>query len=58
MLVANIKLPMSKKAEYLLRVKDILTSSGWGHLRVRQLYHDRDEVTVGAVLARPMQGAY
>jgi 23S rRNA (cytidine2498-2'-O)-methyltransferase len=58
MLVANIKLPMKKKAEYLLRIRDILSSSGWGHLRVRQLYHDRDEVTVGAVLATPMQGAY
>jgi 23S rRNA (cytidine2498-2'-O)-methyltransferase len=52
MLIANIKLPMRKKAEYLLRVRDILGSSGWGSLRARQLYHDRDEVTVGAVLTR------
>jgi len=49
MLIANIKLPMKKKAEYLIRVRDILTKSGWGSLRVRQLYHDREEVTVGAV---------
>jgi hypothetical protein len=35
-----------------LRVKDILTSSGWGHLRARQPDHDRDEVTVAAVLSR------
>ena len=48
-LIANIKLPMKKKAEYLLRVRDILESSGWTNLRVRQLYHDREEVTVAAV---------
>lgn len=49
MLIANIKLPMRKKAEYLSRVRDILTSSGWQNLRARQLYHDRDEVTVAGV---------
>lgn len=48
-LIANIKLPMKKKAEYLLRVRDILESSGWTNLRVRQLYHDREEVTVAGV---------
>jgi 23S rRNA (cytidine2498-2'-O)-methyltransferase len=52
MLIANIKLPMKKKAEMILRVKDILGSSGWGNLRVRQLYHDREEVTVAGVLQR------
>jgi 23S rRNA (cytidine2498-2'-O)-methyltransferase len=50
MLIANIKLPMRKKAEYLLRVRDILGSAGWGSLRARQLYHDREEVTVAGVL--------
>ncbi len=49
MLIANIKLPMRKKAEYLLRVKDILESSGWRSFRARQLYHDREEVTVACV---------
>jgi 23S rRNA (cytidine2498-2'-O)-methyltransferase len=49
LLVANIKLPMRKKAEYLFRVRDILEDGGWTSLRVRQLYHDRDEVTFGAV---------
>jgi 23S rRNA (cytidine2498-2'-O)-methyltransferase len=49
MLVANVKLPMRKKAEYLLRVRDILGSSGWQSLRARQLYHDREEVTLAAV---------
>jgi 23S rRNA (cytidine2498-2'-O)-methyltransferase len=51
-LVANIKLPMKKKAEVLLRVRDILEDGGWESLRVRQLYHDRDEVTIGAVRLR------
>ena len=49
MLVANLKLPMKKKAEMLFRVRDILSDGGWQHLRVRQLYHDRDEVTVAGV---------
>ena len=49
LLVANLKLPMRKKAEHLFRVRDILEDGGWSSLRVRQLYHDRDEVTIGAV---------
>ncbi|HEY7953903.1 MAG TPA: SAM-dependent methyltransferase, partial [Polyangia bacterium] len=49
LLVANIKLPMRKKAEHLFRVRDILEDAGWSNVRVRQLYHDRDEVTIGAV---------
>jgi 23S rRNA (cytidine2498-2'-O)-methyltransferase len=49
MLLANIKLPMKKKAEYLARVREILVDAGWKSLRARQLYHDRDEVTVAAV---------
>jgi 23S rRNA (cytidine2498-2'-O)-methyltransferase len=49
LLVANLKLPMKKKAEYLFRVRDILRDGGWTNLRVRQLYHDRDEVTIAAV---------
>ena len=49
MLVANIKLPMKKKAEHLLRVREILEDGGWTSVRVRQLYHDRDEVTVAGV---------
>ena len=48
MLVANIKLPMKKKAEYLLRVVEILESGGWKNIRTRQLYHDREEITLGA----------
>jgi 23S rRNA (cytidine2498-2'-O)-methyltransferase len=49
LLTANIKLPMRKKAEMLARVKEILSDGGWSNLRVRQLYHDREEVTVAAV---------
>jgi 23S rRNA (cytidine2498-2'-O)-methyltransferase len=48
-LVANIKLPMKKKAAMLVRVREILADGGWKNLRVRQLYHDREEVTVAAV---------
>jgi 23S rRNA (cytidine2498-2'-O)-methyltransferase len=49
LLIANIKLPMKKKAEYLVRVREILEEGGWQNLRARQLYHDRDEVTVAGV---------
>lgn len=47
-LVANIKLPMTDKLPTLLRVKRTLEDGGWKQLRMRQLYHDRDEITVTA----------
>lgn len=47
-LVANIKLPMKDKLPTLFRVRHTLEEAGWRQLRVRQLYHDRDEVTVTA----------
>lgn len=47
-LVANIKLPMKDKNPILLRVRRTLEEGGWKNLTVRQLYHDRDEVTVTA----------
>ncbi len=48
-LVANIKLPMNDKNPVLYRVRHVLEAHGnWRHLKVRQLYHDRDEVTVTA----------
>jgi 23S rRNA (cytidine2498-2'-O)-methyltransferase len=48
-LVANIKLPMKDKNPILLRVRHILIEEGgWQALTIRQLYHDRDEVTVTA----------
>ena len=45
-LVANIKLPMNDKNPVLWRVRHTLAEAGWKELRIRQLYHDRDEVTV------------
>jgi 23S rRNA (cytidine2498-2'-O)-methyltransferase len=47
-LLANIKLPMSRRVDMLARVKEILATGGWTGLRMRQLYHDRDEVTLSA----------
>ncbi|MBK8014181.1 MAG: hypothetical protein IPK13_22880 [Deltaproteobacteria bacterium] len=49
-LIANFKLPMKRKAEMLRRVLTILKRAGWQGLRARQLYYDRDEVTVFAWL--------
>ena len=49
MLVANIKLPMTKKAEILTRIRAILEHEGdYKHVKMKQLYHDRDEITVTA----------
>jgi 23S rRNA (cytidine2498-2'-O)-methyltransferase len=47
-LLANIKLPMKDKNPVLFRVRQTLESGGWKNLKMRQLYHDRDEVTVTA----------
>ncbi|PZR14533.1 MAG: 23S rRNA (cytidine(2498)-2'-O)-methyltransferase RlmM [Archangium gephyra] len=47
-LVANIKLPMKDKLPTLVRVRHTLVESGWKQVRMKQLYHDRDEVTVTA----------
>ncbi len=46
-LCANLKLPMKDKNPLIHRARAIL-GAGWDELRVRQLYHDRDEVTVTA----------
>jgi 23S rRNA (cytidine2498-2'-O)-methyltransferase len=47
-LVANLKLPMRDKVDTLQQVRGLLAEGGWKALRMRQLYHDRDEVTVVA----------
>jgi 23S rRNA (cytidine2498-2'-O)-methyltransferase len=47
-LVANIKLPMKHKAEFLGRVRRVVEGGGWRDVRTRQLYHDRDEITLVA----------
>jgi 23S rRNA (cytidine2498-2'-O)-methyltransferase len=48
MLVANLKLPMKDKLPVLARARATLAEGGWKDVRVRQLYHDRDEVTLTA----------
>lgn len=48
LLVANFKLPMTRKVEILYRVKQVLQDGGWRDLHAKQLYHDRDEVTIRA----------
>lgn len=47
-LLANIKLPMAKRVEMLRRVREILETGGWTGMRIKQLYHDREEVTLCA----------
>ncbi len=47
-LVSNIKLPMKKKAEVVREVREIVHGGGWRRVRTRQLYHDRDEITLTA----------
>lgn len=47
-LVANIKLPMRDKLPMVERVRETLVAGGWRALQTRQLYHDRDEITVHA----------
>jgi 23S rRNA (cytidine2498-2'-O)-methyltransferase len=50
LLVANIKLPMKRKHALLERVRALLAGGGFGNIRTRQLYHDRDEITLTAHL--------
>jgi 23S rRNA (cytidine2498-2'-O)-methyltransferase len=47
-LVCNLKLPMQNKVQTLVQARAVLEEGGWKALRMRQLYHDRDEVTVVA----------
>lgn len=47
-LVSNFKLPMKDKWPTILRVKSTLEEAGWKNVKIRQLYHDRDEVTLTA----------
>ncbi|HKU36531.1 MAG TPA: 23S rRNA (cytidine(2498)-2'-O)-methyltransferase RlmM, partial [Polyangiales bacterium] len=48
MLVTNFKLPMKRKAEMVARLREVLEASGYQQLRTRQLYHDREEITLTA----------
>ena len=47
-LIANIKLPMKSRVELVGRVLAIVAQGGWQNLRARQLYHDREEITLSA----------
>jgi 23S rRNA (cytidine2498-2'-O)-methyltransferase len=49
-LIANFKLPMKRRAEMARHLCAQLTEAGWKDVRSRQLYHDRDEITVCARL--------
>ena len=62
-LIANFKLPMKRKADMVRQLLEVLAGSGWQGLRRRQLYHDRDEITVAAwldprIVARGPQPAF
>ncbi|MBK6685290.1 MAG: 23S rRNA (cytidine(2498)-2'-O)-methyltransferase RlmM [Deltaproteobacteria bacterium] len=62
-LIANFKLPMKQKAKILREILGILRDAGWEGLRSRQLYHDRDEITIfgwlnGGIVARGWQPAF
>ena len=56
--IFNLKLPMKKRREELLRCESIIDEAlggGGYYLRMKHLYHDREEVT--AYLARRVKGA-
>ncbi len=48
LLLANVKLPMKRRVAAVAEARRTLESGGWRDLRVRHLYHDRDEVTLFA----------
>jgi 23S rRNA (cytidine2498-2'-O)-methyltransferase len=50
LLVANLKLPMKTKARTVADLRSVIAGGGWQRIRARQLYHDRDEITVTAHL--------
>ena len=48
LLVSNFKLPMKRKVEMVERIRGLLADSGFTGVRTRQLYHDREEITLTA----------
>lgn len=48
-LVSNVKLPMKQKAAIVREVREVVHGGGWRRVRTRQLYHDRDEITLTAM---------
>lgn len=62
-LISNIKLPMKQKVAVLEEIRAVLEEAGWEGLRMRQLFFDRDEITLYAHLsprlaARPAQAPF
>jgi len=49
--ISNVKLPMRSKVETLAEVRKVLEAAGWEGLKTRQLFHDRDEITLYAHLS-------
>lgn len=47
-LCANVKLPMKQRARFAAEVRKIVEGGGWQDVRTRQLYHDREEITMSA----------
>ncbi len=47
-LVANVKLPMKQRVAHVGKVREIVAAGGWKDVRTRQLYHDREEITLAA----------
>lgn len=45
-MIVNFKLPMVQKAQMLSQILKVLEKAGWQNLKARQLFHDRDEVTI------------
>ncbi|MBI3202512.1 MAG: 23S rRNA (cytidine(2498)-2'-O)-methyltransferase RlmM [Myxococcales bacterium] len=48
LVVSNLKLPMKKRVAAVAEACRILQGGGWKGVRTRQLYHDRDEITLFA----------
>ncbi len=48
LVVSNLKLPMKKRVPVVAEARRIVQAGGWKDLRTRQLYHDRDEITLFA----------
>jgi 23S rRNA (cytidine2498-2'-O)-methyltransferase len=47
-LISNIKLPMKQRVEFVAKVREIVAGGGWRDVKTRQLYHDREEITLSA----------
>src|SRR5262249_51714883 len=47
-LLANLKLPKKRGARFPRQVLDAVKAGGWQDVKGRQLYHDREEITLAA----------